>query len=107
MRIAAHVGELMFASRVQGMLERAGHEVTLVAEPGDVGDAEVIVADVMDIDPAAWVATGKPALGIFNHTSPDVREAALAAGFALVVPRSRFVREAAELVDRIAPPARP
>jgi hypothetical protein len=97
------VGELMFASRVQGMLERAGHEVTLVAAPADVGDADLIVADVMDIDPAAWVATGRPALGIFNHTSPDVREAALAAGFALVVPRSRFVREAAELVDSIAP----
>jgi hypothetical protein len=101
-KIAAHVGELMFASRVRGILERAGHEVVLVAEPQAVGDADVIVADLMDIDPAAWVATGRPALGIYNHTSPDVRDGALAAGFALAVPRSRFVREAAELVDSIA-----
>jgi hypothetical protein len=101
-KIAAHVGELMFASRVQGILERAGHEVTLVGEPGEVGDADLIVSDLMDIDPAAWVATGVPALGIYNHTSPYVRDAAIAAGFALAVPRSRFVREAAELVDGLA-----
>jgi hypothetical protein len=102
MRIAAHVGELMFASRVQGILERAGHEVTLVRTPADVGDADLIVSDLMDIDPAAWAATGVPALGIYNHTSPHVRDEAIAAGFALAVPRSRFVREAAELVDGLA-----
>ena len=102
MKVAAHVGELLFASRVQGILQRAGHEVALVAGPGDVGDSDVIVADLMDIVPGDWVATGKPALGIYNHTAPDVRDRALAAGFALAVPRSRFVREAAELLDGLA-----
>jgi hypothetical protein len=101
-KVAAHVGELMFASRVQGILERAGHEVVLVAAPEQVADADVVVTDLMDIDPVAWAATGKPLLGIYNHTAPDVRDRALAAGFALAVPRSRFVREAAELVDSIA-----
>ena len=102
MKVAAHVGELMFASRVQGILERAGHDVVLVAEPGEVGDADLLVADLMDIEPAAWVAAGPPALGIYNHTAPSVRDRALAAGFAAAVPRSRFVREAAELVGSIA-----
>jgi hypothetical protein len=102
-RIAAIVGELMFASRVQGILERAGHDVTLVAGPEAVGDAEVVVADLMEVDAAALVATGLPTLGIFNHTFPDVRDQAMAAGVTLAVPRSRFVREAAELLDTVAP----
>lgn len=102
MRIAAHVGELLFASRVQGILERAGHEVTLVRDPSEIGDADLVITDLMDVDPAPWAAAGVPALGIFNHTMPHVRDEALAAGFALAVPRSRFVREAAELVDGLA-----
>jgi hypothetical protein len=102
-KVAALVGELMFASRVQALLERAGHEVELVADPASIGDADVVVADVMWVDPAAVVASGVPALGIFNHTSPDARDRALAAGFALVVPRSRFVREAADLIDEVGP----
>ncbi|MDX6641642.1 MAG: hypothetical protein QOF12_2653 [Solirubrobacteraceae bacterium] len=103
MRVAAIVGELMFASRVQGILERAGHDVTLVSAPEAVADADVVVADLMEADAAALVATGLPVLGIFNHTFPDVRDQALAAGVTIVVPRSRFVREAAELVDSLAP----
>jgi hypothetical protein len=104
-RIAAIVPELMFASRVKALLEQAGHDVTLVAAPPEAGEADVIVADLMEVDPEAVVAVGAPALGIYNHTSPDVRDRGLAAGFALAVPRSRFVREAAELVSMIAPPA--
>ena len=53
----------------------------------------------MEVDPDALVATGLPTLGIFNHTFPDVRDRALAAGVTLAVPRSRFVREAAELLE--------
>jgi len=99
-KIVAVVGELMFASRVQAILEQAGHEVVL---NGDPAQADVVVADVMDADVDAIAAAGPPALGIYNHTSPDVRDRALAAGFRLVVPRSRFVREAADLVSTIAP----
>lgn len=102
-RVAAIVGELMFASRVKGILERAGHEVTLASDPEAVADADVIVADLMEVDVTVLVAAGLPTLGIYNHTFPDVRDQALAAGVTLAVPRSRFVREAAELVDRIAP----
>jgi hypothetical protein len=100
--VAALVPELLFASRVKALLEQAGHEVDLVGDPAAIGQPDVVVADVMDVDPAAVVASGRPALGIFNHTAPDVRDRALAAGFAQVVPRSRFVRDAADLVDQVA-----
>jgi hypothetical protein len=102
-KVAALVGDLMFASRVKVLLEQAGHEVELVADPAGAASADVVVADLMDADAAAIVAAGRPVLGVYNHTSPEVRDAALAAGVALAVPRSRFVREAAALVDRIAP----
>jgi hypothetical protein len=102
-RIAALVPELMFASRVKGLLEQAGHDVTLVSDPAAGAWADVIVADLMEADAGALVAAGPPVLGIFNHTSPEVRDRALAAGVALAVPRSRFVREAAALVVRVAP----
>jgi hypothetical protein len=57
---------------------------------------------VMEVD-AEEVAGSAPALlGVFAHTQPQVRERALAAGFDLVVPRSRIVREGAELVSRLS-----
>jgi len=106
-RVAALVPELLFASRVKVLLEQAGHEVTLVSDPAAAAAADVVVADLMETDAEAVAAAGPPALGIYAHTSPDVRDRALAAGFALAVPRSRFVREAAELVSMIAPPTAP
>jgi len=41
-------------------------------------------------------------LGFFAHVEPEVREAALAAGFDQVVPRSRMHREGAALVSALA-----
>jgi hypothetical protein len=101
-RVAALVPELLFASRVKVLLEQAGHEVVLVSDPAAAAGADVVVADLMDTDAAAIAAVGPPALGVYNHTSPDVRDRALAAGFAVAVPRSRFMREGAELVGALA-----
>ena len=53
--------------------------------------------------PPAVVGQAPALLGVFAHTQPEVRERALAAGFDLVVPRSRMVREGADLISRIAP----
>jgi hypothetical protein len=95
------MSDLMLASRVQSMLQAAGHDVAL---SGDPADADVLVVDLMEagVDPAALAAGDAATLGVFAHTKPEVREAALAAGFDLVVPRSRMVREGAELVARLA-----
>jgi hypothetical protein len=57
----------------------------------------------MDVDAAAVVGQAPALLGVFAHTQPEVRDRALAAGFDLVVPRSRMVREGADLISRIAP----
>jgi hypothetical protein len=44
---------------------------------------------------------GVPSLGFYSHVEQDVRQAAEAAGYDLVVPRSRMNREGAALVERL------
>jgi hypothetical protein len=91
----------MLASRVEATLAAAGHEVTLDRGQGtELGfDADLIVADVGEIDPASVVLHGKPVLGFYQHTDPETRRRAEAAGVDLVVPRSRLARELPELVE--------
>ncbi len=96
-RVALRIPDLMLHSRVLEVLKQGGHEI--------VGaDPDVLVVDVMEVD-ADDIGAHPPApvlLGVFAHTQPEVRERALAAGFDLVVPRSRMVREGAELVSRLS-----
>jgi nucleoside-diphosphate-sugar epimerase len=112
-RVVAFVPDLLFGSNVVGALRAAGHQVRLVATLEDVslGDAEVLVIDLTD-DATARIAAALQALAragqlrtlaFFSHVETDVREAARAAGFDLVVPRSRMARAAGELVDQLAP----
>jgi isocitrate lyase len=99
-RVVALVGDLMLASRVEATLAGAGHEVILTrldAEPN--AGADLIVADVDEVDPASVVSLGKPVLGFYRHTDPEKRRRAEAAGVDLVVPRSRLARELPELVE--------
>jgi hypothetical protein len=100
-RIAAVVPDLMLQSRVVEILGAAGHEVTPASDPGDAGDAELIVADVNAVDPAAVAAHGVPVLGFHQHTDPESKRVAEEAGVAIVVPRSRLMREMPELVDQL------
>ena len=94
-RVALRIPDLMLHSRVLEVLRQGGHEI--VSEQPDV-----LVVDVMEVEPGD-VADAAPSLpGVFAHTQPEVRERVLAAGFDLVVPRSRMVREGAELVSRLA-----
>jgi hypothetical protein len=41
-------------------------------------------------------------LGVYAHVEADVRRAAEEAGFDMVVPRSRFMREGGALVTRLS-----
>jgi hypothetical protein len=100
-RIAAVVPELLFGSKVEELLRQAGHEVERHQRPEHVGEADVVVVDLSEVEPEAVDTDGPPVLGIYAHTRPDIRDRALAAGFALAVPRSRFVREASELIARL------
>jgi CheY-like chemotaxis protein len=107
MRVVALVPDLMFGSRVGELLRGAGYDVVGAASADAVRDqavaADVIVVDLADApEGEALGALDTPLIGIHRHTDPESRERALAAGFDLVVPRSRFVREGAELVAGLA-----
>jgi len=104
-RVTALVPDLLFGSNVQGALAAAGHEVQLVSGAGAVdATADVLVVDLMadGVDPAALAQLGPKTLGFFAHVEPEVRARAVAAGFDLVVPRSRMHREGAALVAKLA-----
>jgi flavin-binding protein dodecin len=112
-RVIAFVPDLLFGSNVVGALRAAGHEVRLVSTLEDVslGDTRVLVIDLTD-DASTRIAAAQDAvaraggtlrtLAFFSHVDIDVRDAARAAGFDLVVPRSRIARAAGELVDQLA-----
>jgi hypothetical protein len=94
-RVALKIPDLMLHSRVLEVLRQGGHEL-VSSEP------DVLVVDVMEVDAESVIGAAPKLLGVFAHTQPEVRERALAAGFDLVVPRSRMVREGADLVSRLS-----
>jgi DNA-binding NarL/FixJ family response regulator len=119
-RVLALVPDLLFGSRVQGDLTAAGHEVELIGdEPRlrarlaerDTPPGDVLVFDLTDpqLDGAAVLQAlatddllaGRRTLAFFSHVDTAVGERARAAGFDLVVPRSRMAREGAQLVTRL------
>lgn len=108
--VAAFIPDLLFGSNVLGALRAAGHEAVLIDDPAKV-DPEVVDVLVVDLtaDPHERIAavtdagpTGVPTLAFYSHVEADVRDAARAAGFQVVVPRSRMAREGAQLVGSLA-----
>ena len=105
-RVVAFVPDLLFGSKVQGMLAAAGHEVDLVstsdAARERVSGASVVVIDLTAGDPDVDGIVGAvPSLAFYSHVDADVRARAEQAGYDLVVPRSRMAREGADLVGRL------
>lgn len=111
-QVLAFIPDLLFGSRVQAALSADGHDVVLGADAAGVRErlagVAVLVVDLTD-DPAARAGMveslsadgsldGIATLGFYSHVESEVREIAQAAGFDLVVPRSRMAREAATLV---------
>ncbi|MEX2252624.1 MAG: hypothetical protein WD649_00580 [Thermoleophilaceae bacterium] len=115
-RVALLCPDLLFGSKVEGGLDAAGHQVTRFDTEEEVrvalAEADVLVVDLTadSFDGAAVVeslrAAGEtaatPALGFYSHVDAETRRRAEAAGFDLVVPRSRMAREMGALVDRLA-----
>jgi hypothetical protein len=98
-RVALLCPDLLFGSRLRSALESAGH-VVLPPE----AEADVLVVDLTsDSEARMAVAAGSsvPVLGFYAHVEQDVRQAAEAAGFTRVVPRSRMAREAPALVEAL------
>jgi hypothetical protein len=108
--VVALVPDLLFGSSVVSLLEAAGHETLLISSlhQFEPGTADVLLADltadaherVEQI--AAADLGGARLLAVYAHVEPDVRRLAHDAGFDLVVPRSRFMREGAALVSRLS-----
>lgn len=93
------VADLMLSSKVTETLGSLGHELLTGPDPDPA--AELIVADLDAVDAAAVAAAGPPTLGFYSHVDVETRRRGEAAGFDLVVPRSRMARELPELVERL------
>jgi hypothetical protein len=107
--VVAFIPDLLFGSNVVGGLRAAGHEVELVSslEAATAAPGEVLIVD-LTVDPeerisevAALGLERPPTLAFYSHVESEVRGSAMAAGFDLVVPRSRMAREGATLVEQL------
>ncbi len=113
-RVVAFVPDLLFGSNVVGALRAGGHEPVLVADQEglrrELPGADILVVD-LTADPGERIELvgavprdGVKTLAFYSHVEADVRARAQAAGFDLVVPRSRMAREGAALVSRMVEP---
>ena len=123
--VIALVPDLLFGSQISGALGVAGHDLALVGDEARLrarlADEHAPRADVLLVDltdpglegPAIVEALrgggelGQTrTLGFYSHVDAAARERAEAAGFDLLVPRSRMARGGAALVARraAAPP---
>jgi hypothetical protein len=100
-RIVAIAADLMLGSKIEATLSAAGHEVTLSPslQEAPLDGADLLVADLELENPEALVGLGIPVLGYYSHVDVDTRDAAVAAGVDLAVPRSRLARELPRLVE--------
>ncbi len=109
--VAALIPDLLFGSQALSLLRSGGHEAVLVSDLAQIeGDA----VDVLVVDLTAEARerlnevqgadlSGARKLAVYAHVESEVRALAQQAGFDLVVPRSRFMREGAALVSRLSP----
>lgn len=108
--VVALVPDLLFGSTVVSLLEAAGHETVLVSSIGQLepGTADVLLVDLTAdarerVEQIAAADLGRVRrLAVYAHVEQDVRRLAQEAGFDLVVPRSRFMREGGALVSRLS-----
>jgi hypothetical protein len=111
-RVVAVFDDLLLGSNVLGMLRAAGHDAQLSGAQATPAGADVLVVDLgsagfdgvelVERLRAAGELGGARTLGVYSHVHHDLKLRAEAAGFDLVVPRSRMAREGAALVDRLA-----
>jgi hypothetical protein len=102
-RIVAVTPDLLLGSKIEAMLQAAGHEVTLTPAltEAPLDDADLVVADLDAEGPAALAKLGIPVLGYYSHVNADTKRAADVAGIDLTVPRSRLARELPQLVEQL------
>jgi DNA-binding response OmpR family regulator len=110
-RAIAYVSDLMFSSNIQETLGRAGYEVAVADDmPSlerelNLGLADVVLLDLHAGAPAGAIFMlcqpyGIPVVAFGRHTEPVLLREARDAGCAAAVPRSTFVEEMVELVEK-------
>jgi hypothetical protein len=110
-RVVVFVPDLLFGSNVAGAVQAAGHEPVLAADVDamrrELPGAELLIVDLTAEPGERLSAAGEgralavPTLGFYSHVEADVRTQAEAAGFDLVVPRSRMARGGPALISRL------
>lgn len=102
-RVVAVAPDLLFGSKVEAMLNAAGHEVKLTSRLGEahLDDADLLVADLDAEDPQALASLSIPVLGYYSHVNVKTKQAAEAAGVDLVAPRSKLARELPSLAAKL------
>ena len=111
-RVVAVFDDLLLGSNVLGALRAAGHDASLAGPSVESVDADVLIVDLgsAGFDGVALIerlrASGEldevATLGVYSHAHHDVKLRAESAGYDLVVPRSRMMREGAALVAKLA-----
>ena len=106
-RVTALVPDLLFGSKVKAMLEAEGHEVTMLGRcDAPIDGADVVVVDLacgeFEAEAVRELTGGAKTLAFYSHVDVEMRRRAEAAGYDLVVPRSRMTREGALLVGRLS-----
>jgi hypothetical protein len=109
-KVLAIFDDLLLGSNVLGMLRAAGHEAELAgAADAHPAGAQALIVDLAGSDGVAVVERLRAAgelegvwlLGVYSHVDVETKQRAEAAGFDLVVPRSRMAREGASLLARL------
>ena len=112
--VIAVVDDLFFASKIRGTAEQVGARVQFsrsipdaIAKAHDETPALIIVdlnagcCDVLELARALKgdeVLAGVVLLGFFSHIQTELQQAAVAAGYDRVMPRSAFTKNLADIL---------
>ncbi|MGZ5482256.1 MAG: response regulator [Pyrinomonadaceae bacterium] len=113
--IIAIVDDLFFASKIRGTAEQVGTRVQFsrsipdaVAKAREKAPALIIAdlnagcCDVLELARALKsddALTGVPLIGFFSHIQTELQQAAVAAGYDRVMPRSAFTKNLAAILS--------
>ena len=117
--IIAVVDDLFFASKIRGTAEQIGTRVQFSRSIPDavakareeapaliVADLNASCCDVLDLARALKsddALTGVRLLGFFSHIQTELQQAAIAAGYDRVMPRSAFTKNLVDILAGVEP----
>ena len=105
-RVLAVVDDMFFASKIRAVAEAVGVEISFPRTKESLIEkarqADLIIVDLHNqkLDPLSLPGElgAVRLLGFFSHVEVELQRRALAAGYDLVVPRSAFARDLAQIL---------